>query len=119
MENIVSNVITFLGGGAVGSISSLVMLKPKKEAAVIENLKTVIDEVKDHYNDYKNDVEKRLSDLEKKYERLELKNTLLQQCVNTSYKCKFVPEGSTCPVVERSDNICAIIDQVGKDLKES
>ncbi|MGL5788342.1 MAG: YtxH domain-containing protein, partial [Bacteroidales bacterium] len=127
INEFIGYVIAFLGGGALTGVINLIMLKPKKESALIENLKVVIDEVKEHYNDYKvesenklqsykNDVEVRLNELESKVNRLELKNTFLQQCVNLSYRCEHAPKGTKCPVAEKSDSICNAIIEVGEDF---
>lgn len=118
MSNIIETAMAFLSGGAIAGITSLAMLKPKKEAAVIENLKAVIDEIKEHYNEYKTETELRFARLEKDISKLQLKNSMMQRAINLSYRCSYIPNGGKCPVADMSDKICEAIIEAKEEFKK-
>lgn len=104
-----TEIISLAGGltGITAVITTLYMLKVKKEASQIDNLRKIIDELQEdrdklrgEFNEYKEEAEKRFSRNEQLAEQNKKKIDQQSQAINLAYRCKAVENIGLCPVLQ-------------------
>lgn len=95
MSDIVIQVLTLLFSTGLGALSTLLLLRPKKTALEISNMKIIIEELKIEREEDK-------ARIEANEKRIEI----LVRATHASYRCIFPPDIEKCPVVANLKKLC-------------
>ena len=86
-------------GGFVGGIYTLYTMRPKKESEIINNLKSVIDEIRNNHDQYREENNKKMQKLEERVGRMEKRDMLQKRAINLAYRCRHPQQLEECPVI--------------------
>lgn len=116
MTTIIVTVISCIGGAS--GIVSLFTIRQKKDSFTIQNMTSVLNEIKKQHNDFKLEANNKIEELEKRLNTLDLKDQMQTRAINKGYRCKYLLTcgniNATCPITEEFEKEIVAIEKLTK-----